>query len=60
MLPTGQKPANDTHTDVMPVMATKTIKRGSTNAASAVDASRTNPAISQTARSIYQRSVGTI
>jgi hypothetical protein len=51
---------NATEIEVSPVMATKTMNRGSTSQASVVEVTSTAPAISQTARSMYQRFVGTM
>ena len=58
-LPTRQKPVNDTTIDARPVATTASTQSGFTSAAKPVD-NNTTPAISQTLRSIYQRSVGTM
>jgi hypothetical protein len=58
--PTGQKPVKETKMETSPVAVTPKIHSGFANNAIAVLANRTIPAISQTVRSMYQRSVGTI
>jgi hypothetical protein len=45
---------------VRPVAMTSSTQSGSTSTASVVLTNRTKPAMSQTVRSIYQRSVGTM
>ena len=59
-LPTGQKPVKATLMETSPVAMTPKIHSGFTNNAIAVLANKTTPAINQTVRSIYHRSVGTI
>ncbi len=62
ILPTGQKPVKATLMDTSPVAVTpRRTHSGFISSAIAVLATNsTIPAISQTIRSIYQRSVGTI
>jgi len=55
-----QNPVKDTAMDAQAVATTPSTHRGSTSHARAVDSSRTHPATSQTVRSMYQRSVGTM
>lgn len=55
-----QNPVSATVIEARPVATTSNTQRGSTHTASAVDSSSTAPAISQTVRSTYQRSVGTM
>jgi len=59
-LPTTQKPVSATVTDAAAVTITATTASGCHHAASAVATSSTTPATSQTVRSMYQRSVGTM
>ncbi len=55
-----QNPVSDTTIDASAVAIISRIHSGCTKAASAVLASSTKPAISQTVRSMYQRLVGTM
>ena len=59
--PTAQKPVSETEIDVAArAMIAKTHRACPVSAASAENARRNSPAISQTVRSMYQRSVGTM
>jgi hypothetical protein len=59
-LPMTQKPVTDTAIDATPVAMMKSVKSGLISTAAVVLAIRTIPAMSHTARSTYQRSVGTM
>jgi hypothetical protein len=59
-LPTKQKPVRPTRIELNAVATTSATQRESTHADSALPASSTQPASSQTVRSTYQKFVGTV